>query len=87
MTANDTSQDYPERAHAAPGRFGFYSALVTTLLTIVSFGFALYAVPISGANCPGKLRRIPLPGHRSALSQGFHVDAAGNLARAGLCDT
>jgi hypothetical protein len=59
MTANDTSQDYPERAHAAPGRFGFYSALATTLLTIVSFGFALYAVPISGANCPGNCAEYP----------------------------
>jgi hypothetical protein len=43
----------------APSRFGYYSALVTVILTIVSFGFALYAIPISGANCPGDCAEYP----------------------------
>jgi len=59
MKANETSRDYPETTHAAPGRFGFYSALATTLLTLISFGFALYAIPISGANCPGNCAAYP----------------------------
>ena len=43
----------------APSRFGYYSALVTVILTIVSFGFALYAIPISGANCLGNCAEYP----------------------------
>jgi len=33
-------------------RFGYYAAMATTGMTIVTFGFALTASPISGANCP-----------------------------------
>lgn len=43
----------------APGRFGYYSALLTVSLTILSFGLALYAIPISGANCPGDCIEYP----------------------------
>ncbi len=32
---------------------GFYSAIFLTLITIITFGLALTAVPISGANAPG----------------------------------
>ncbi len=32
-------------------RVGFYSAIATAVLTIVTFAFALTAIPISGANC------------------------------------
>lgn len=38
---------------------GFYSAVLTVLLTIVTFGFALTAVPISGANCPADCITYP----------------------------
>ena len=31
---------------------GFYSAVLTVVLTLVTFGFAMTAIPISGANCP-----------------------------------
>jgi len=30
---------------------GFYSAILTAVLTFLAFGFAMVAVPISGANC------------------------------------
>jgi cytochrome c oxidase subunit IV len=30
---------------------GFYTAIFTTIITLVTFGFAILAVPISGANC------------------------------------
>ncbi|MFO7634036.1 MAG: hypothetical protein R6W76_15935, partial [Caldilinea sp.] len=59
MTANRTSREYAEAAPTALNRFGYYSALFTALLTIASFGFALYAVPISGANCPGNCAEYP----------------------------
>lgn len=34
-------------------RFGYVAAILTTVITLVTFGFALAAIPISGANCPG----------------------------------
>lgn len=33
-------------------RVGFYTALLTVIITLITFGFALIAIPISGANCP-----------------------------------
>ena len=30
---------------------GFWSAILTALLTVITFGFAITAIPISGANC------------------------------------
>ncbi len=33
-------------------RFGFYSSLFLTIITVITFGFAMIAVPISGAFCP-----------------------------------
>ena len=38
---------------------GFYSAVVTVILTLISFGFAMTAVPISGANCPSDCVTYP----------------------------
>lgn len=32
-------------------RFGFYSAISTTIITLVTFGFAITAIPNSGAYC------------------------------------
>ena len=32
-------------------RFGFYSAIFTAVITMITFGFAITAVPISGGNC------------------------------------
>jgi hypothetical membrane protein len=33
-------------------KFGFYSSIVLVVLTLITFGFALSAVPISGVLCP-----------------------------------
>lgn len=38
---------------------GFYSSLLLTLLTVVSFGFAMLAVPPSGPFCPGDCMSYP----------------------------
>jgi hypothetical protein len=38
---------------------GFYSSIILSLITIITFGLALTAVPISGANAPGD--GIPYP--------------------------
>jgi hypothetical protein len=34
-------------------RVGFYSAILMAVITVITFGFAMTAIPISGANCPG----------------------------------
>jgi hypothetical protein len=36
---------------ATSKRFGYYAAIFTAVITIVTFGFAITAVPISGAYC------------------------------------
>ena len=33
-------------------RVGFYAALFMALITLLTFGFAMTAIPIAGANCP-----------------------------------
>ena len=38
---------------------GFYSATLTVILTFITFGFALVAIPISGANCPAQCISYP----------------------------
>jgi len=40
-------------------QFGFYAAVATVILTLVTFGFAMTAVPISGANCPSDCVTYP----------------------------
>jgi hypothetical protein len=52
MANNDHHDTSFDSSISNPNRFGYYSALLTTVITIVTFGFAMIAVPISGANCP-----------------------------------
>lgn len=50
-----TAINHPTIGAELPGRasnqVGLYSSVLTALLTIVTFGFAITAIPISGANC------------------------------------
>lgn len=50
-----TAIHHPMIGAELPGRaanqVGLYSSVLTALLTIVTFGFAITAIPISGANC------------------------------------
>jgi hypothetical protein len=41
----------PDSASTTANRVGFYLALLTALITIVTFGLAIIAIPKSGANC------------------------------------
>jgi len=43
----------------AANQVGFYSAILTVVLTLVTFGFAMTAIPISGANCPENCAEYP----------------------------
>lgn len=40
-------------------KFGFYSSLALTLLTMVTFGFSMMAIPPSGPYCPGNCMNYP----------------------------
>lgn len=40
-------------------RFGLYSSLILTFLTIITWGFAMIAVPPSGPYCPGNCMDYP----------------------------
>jgi len=42
-------------------KFGLYSSLSLTLLTIITWGFAMIAVPPAGPNCPGDCMSYPFP--------------------------
>ena len=45
---NSNNLVYP---HNSMLNVGFYSAILTAVITLVTFGFAINAIPISGANC------------------------------------
>ncbi len=42
-------------------KFGFYSSLFLSILTVITFGFAMIAIPPSGPNCPGDCMSYPFP--------------------------
>jgi hypothetical protein len=53
----DSSEiETPERT---ANQVGFYSAVSTAIITLVTFVFAMFAIPISGANCPGNCVDYP----------------------------
>jgi hypothetical protein len=51
MNVKSISAARPELATTASRQVGFYTAIFTSVITLVTFGFAIVAVPISGANC------------------------------------
>ncbi len=40
-------------------RMGFYTSIFLTVITLITFGFAATAIPISGVNCPGDCIEYP----------------------------
>lgn len=49
MTTTHVSDNNSEKTISLS--VGFYTAIFTVLMTVVTFGFAITAIPISGANC------------------------------------
>ncbi|PKP12081.1 MAG: hypothetical protein CVU09_00870 [Bacteroidetes bacterium HGW-Bacteroidetes-4] len=41
--------------------FGFYTSIFMSLLTLVTFGFAITAIPSAGPYCPGNCMDYPFP--------------------------
>lgn len=52
MTQAKSGLTISESPTAYSNLVGFYSAVLTTAIAIVTFGLAITAIPISGANCP-----------------------------------
>ena len=48
-----------ENTKTLSSRVGLYSSIALTVLTILTFGFAVIAVPPSGPNCPGNCMEYP----------------------------
>jgi hypothetical protein len=48
-----------ENTKNTPNKFAFYATLTSTILTIITFGFAMIAVPPSGPYCPGNCMDYP----------------------------
>ena len=59
MTRKDSFGPSSGSSTSNSNRVGYYSAILTTVITIVTFGLAMTAVPISGANCPGECVEYP----------------------------
>ena len=59
MTNRDRDSKTSELSTSNSNRFGYYSAILTTVIAIVTFGFAMAAIPISGANCLGDCAEYP----------------------------
>ncbi len=51
MTTEDGCTKGDESSTTTFNLVGFYSAILTTVIAVVTFGFAITAMPISGANC------------------------------------
>jgi hypothetical protein len=52
-------------------RFGFYSAIFTAVITLITFGFAITAIPISGENCVEGCVKYPYLDTASRFPQDF----------------
>ena len=59
MVAKREVNNISETAAANTNRVGYYSALLTAGITVLTFGFAITAVPISGVNCIGECVDYP----------------------------
>jgi len=42
-------------------KFGYFSAFLLSILTIITFGFAMTAIPPAGPYCPGNCMEYPFP--------------------------
>jgi hypothetical protein len=59
MTDKDNYTTASELSPSTSNLVGFYSAIFTAIITVVTFGFAITAIPISGANCTEGCTQYP----------------------------
>jgi hypothetical protein len=53
-------------------KFGLYSSFALTILTILTFGFAMMAIPPSGPNCPGNCMDYPFTDLLNYYPRDYH---------------
>ncbi len=56
---NAEVSDTIDEPRSTAAQMGFFSAILTVAVTVVTFGLALTAIPIAGANCPGDCIQYP----------------------------
>jgi hypothetical protein len=71
---------YSESGLALSNKVGFYAAILTAITTLITFGFAITAIPDAGANCRENCLTYP---YWDSLSQ-FPVDYRWMLPAIGL---
>jgi hypothetical protein len=59
MSNRQDANTVPGSTVSNSNRVGFYSAILTAVITIITFALAMTAIPISGANCPGDCVEYP----------------------------
>lgn len=59
MTHETQSLQDADLAAKTSARVGFFAAVSTAVITLITFVFAMFAIPISGANCPGDCIAYP----------------------------
>ena len=50
-----------DNKNITPMKVGLYSSWSLAILTVITFGFAMIAIPPSGPNCPGNCMNYPYP--------------------------
>lgn len=68
---NETIKTIDESSTASSNLMGFYAAIFTAIITVITFGFAMAAIPISGANCSVNCASYPYLGTFSQYPKDF----------------
>jgi hypothetical protein len=61
LTSSDDPVAGTESSMSASNRVGLYSAILTAVMTVVTFGLAIIAIPNSGAGCRVDCVEYPYP--------------------------
>ena len=60
-------------------KLGFWSAVLTTILTVLTFGIAYFTPPLSGPFCTSSCFEYHVYRYRLALSQRLSVDVSSDI--------
>ena len=71
MSNGQDSSSSSELSTRTSHQVGYYAALLTAIMTVITFGFAMVAVPIAGANCPGECVAYPYMDTASQFPRDF----------------
>src|SRR5215217_6223419 len=86
MTSDRSSVAGTESSTSTSNLVGLCSAVLTVLITVITFGLAITAITELGRGLPRRLRRVPLPEHSTRVSARLSLDAPCDASRRGLLD-